>query len=61
MSMSEDRIKSSVLLGIDDDRNVFPLKISKEDEHKIMLSTTGGKEFGEVQIINDQLIEFSKK
>ena len=60
-SMSEDRIKSSVLLGIDDDRNVFPLVISYEDKNKIILSTTSGAEFGDVQILNDQLIEFRKK
>jgi len=61
ISMSEDRIKSSVLLGIDDARNVYPLKISKDEADKIILTTADGGEFGEVQILNDELIEFRKK
>ncbi len=61
MPMSEERIKSSVLLGIDDARNVFPLKISKEYGDKIVLSKSDGGEFGEVEILPDKLIEFKKK
>ncbi len=61
MPMSEERIKSSVLLGIDDARNVFPLKISKENGDKILLSKPDGVEFGEVEMLPDKLIEFRKK
>jgi hypothetical protein len=56
--MSVNRIKYSVLLGIDDARNVFPLKITKETEGKIILSRFNGTEFGRIEILQENRIRF---
>jgi hypothetical protein len=58
MPMPRERVMSSVLLGIDDERNVFPLKITEEYENKIILSRYDGREFGQVEILPDSIIRF---
>lgn len=59
LPLSMDIIESAVLLGIDDRRGVFPLKISKQEGSVMILSRDNGVEFGRVDLLPDNRIMFS--
>ncbi len=58
MPLLKDIIKSSVLLGIDDARNIYPLKIEEEEKDLVILATYSGSEFGQIEILPGNHIIF---
>lgn len=59
LPLSRDIIESAVLLGIDDRRSVFPLRITGKKGNTVVLSLDNGMEFGRVEILPENRIMFS--
>lgn len=53
-------LDSALIYGIDDNRNIFPLHISKRSEGLVHFSTSDGKEFGSIELLSDETVVFHR-
>ncbi|MCR4435310.1 MAG: hypothetical protein QHH06_08220 [Clostridiales bacterium] len=58
MPLAEDLPKSSILLGMDDSRNIFPVKIAGEGDRKLYISRMDGSKYGEIEQLGNNYIKF---
>ena len=60
LPMKKGLLDSALIFGIDNDRNIFPLDISKKAEGLIYFSTSDGKEFGNLELLSDDTVVFHR-
>lgn len=57
----KDLLGTSILLGMDNARNIFPVRVSKEEDSRVYIIKSDGSEYGQLELLKDGYVKFHLK